>query len=209
MCQWEYVVKALVALCPPDNHPNCMEWPVMWWRLCEDSLSGTGYMVAACVKLCFLFILLSNTIREKWFIHSVYFNFKGGCKSKPKTVLRHPVMTLTEALPLNLQNSVMLAVVWLQAFLWAAWCPQLLWLLIPSHVNLLSHDLLFPAGWRAAVPWCSYKSFLSWYLTGSRCATLKSIIITDVNTGYFTSSLCEGQPWLPLCLFTVFRKLAE
>lgn len=42
-----------------------------------------------------------------------------------------------------------------------AWRPQLPLLLISCYVNLLSHDLLFVAGWWAAVLMCSYKSFLS------------------------------------------------
>lgn len=44
---------------------------------------------------------------------------------------------------------------------WPAWRPQLLSLLISCYANLLSHDLLFAAGWWAAVLLCSYKSFLS------------------------------------------------
>lgn len=39
--------------------------------------------------------------------------------------------------------------------------PQLLLLLISLYINLPSHDLLFAAGWWAALLWCSYKSFLS------------------------------------------------
>lgn len=37
----------------------------------------------------------------------------------------------------------------------AAQCPQLLYLLIPSHVNLLSRDLLSAAGWWPAGLLCS------------------------------------------------------